>query len=245
MKKRFVTTLFAFIACIACLLGFAACGDTDPVSVAGKTFVFEKIEFPENMSDEQKEMLNQAYKDTYMEFTDDGKAVLGKIGDHPWVTMFYEQNGNELTITDSTCYMSLPAMISGDTFSIAEESGAVLTYKLSANENAGGKDDGDDENDGNVLKDKTYILNHVSIVPEPDGNYLINAPTQIAFQQNNECTVTQQDFSFVCTYTINDNKVTITLNGVHDLLSLVIEENTLKSTMTSSESTITIIYTLQ
>lgn len=43
MKKRFVTTLISLIACIACAVGLAACGD-DADPVAGKTYEFEKVE---------------------------------------------------------------------------------------------------------------------------------------------------------------------------------------------------------
>ena len=54
MKKRFVTTLISLIACIACAVGLAACGD-DADPVAGKTYEFEKVEITKGAEGAVKE----------------------------------------------------------------------------------------------------------------------------------------------------------------------------------------------
>ncbi len=136
MKKRFVTTLFAFIACIACLFGFAACGDTDPVSVAGKTFVFEKMEITAGLEGKEKEeaeaQMNELYKDSYLEFgTDDGFAMM-TFGHSMEGTYAQDESKLSLTIDEET----LEGKVSGDTIILSNSKdgmSASMTYKLSAN----------------------------------------------------------------------------------------------------------------
>ncbi len=138
MKKRFVTTLFAFIACIACLLGFVACGDTDPVSVAGKTFVFEKLEVTEGLKGEEKSateaQLLKMYKDDYIVFGEDDQFTMLCLNGNQWT---YAQDGSKLTLTIDN--ETLEGKVSGNTITIVIKGtlgdgvSVSMTYKLSAN----------------------------------------------------------------------------------------------------------------
>lgn len=101
MKKRFVTMLISLIACIACLAGFVACGDTPPESVAGKTYVFEKVEITAGASGLEKDLaealLNGLFQEDTIRFDEDDEFTITMMGEH--MTGTYQQDGAVITAT--------------------------------------------------------------------------------------------------------------------------------------------------
>ena len=119
MKKRFVTTLLAIIACIACIIGLAACG-ADPVD--GKTYEFDKVEITaEGLEGEAKEAAEEAMKaelgECYIKFNADGTFEMDFMGGE--ATGTYKQDGSKLTLTAEGQDQELK--VSGDTISIEME----------------------------------------------------------------------------------------------------------------------------
>lgn len=136
MKKRFVTTLIALIACIACVLGLAACG-ADPV--AGKNYDFDKVEITSGLEGELKEttetQLNTMLKECYIKFGEDGTFTMSVMGNSASGT--YVQDGSTLTLTASGS--NTEAKVSGDTVTMEESMeglGVKMTFKLAAAEAA-------------------------------------------------------------------------------------------------------------
>ena len=138
MKKRFVTTLLALIAAIACLIGLVACGGTDPV--AGKTYEFEKVEITKGLDGELKkqteEQLNSSLGECYITFGEDGTFEMDFMGGS--ATGTYTQDGSKLTLTAENT--DLKAKVSGKTVTIEQEQqgmGVKVTFKLAAGEQTG------------------------------------------------------------------------------------------------------------
>lgn len=102
MKKRFVTTLIAFLACIACALGLVACGD-DADPVAGKSYEFESVVIEGGAEGAVKEtseaVLNQLYAGSTLSFDKDGNYTLTMMGLPSTGT--YTQSGSKVTLTTS------------------------------------------------------------------------------------------------------------------------------------------------
>ena len=137
MKKRFVTTLLALVAAIACLIGLVACG-TD--SVAGETYEFEKVEITKGLEGDFKtameEQLNGSLGECYIKFSEDGTFEMDFIGGS--ATGTYKQDGSKLTMTAEN--QVLTAKISGNKVSIEQEQqgmGVKVTFKLVAPEKPG------------------------------------------------------------------------------------------------------------
>lgn len=136
MKKRFVTTLIALIACIACVLGLVACGAD---SVAGKTYNFEKVEITSDLDSEIKEtaetQLKSVLNSGYIKFGEDGTFTMSIMGSS--VSGTYVQDGGTLTLTVNGS--DAEAKVSGDTVTTedsVEGVGVKITFKLAATEAA-------------------------------------------------------------------------------------------------------------
>ncbi|MCI9010582.1 MAG: hypothetical protein HFE27_05365 [Clostridia bacterium] len=147
MKKRFVTTLTALIACIACVIGLVACGGGTADPVAGKTYVFEKVEITKGatglLKEETENQMNRLCAGSEIEFGQANEFTMSVLGNSETGT--YQQNGATLTLTvegdDQT------AKVKGDyvTLSITESGMSVtMYYKLQ-----GGNTDNDNDNDNN------------------------------------------------------------------------------------------------
>ena len=145
MKKRFVTILTALIACIACVIGLVACGGGTADPVAGKTYVFEKVEITKGatgmVKDEAENQMNRLYAGSEIEFGQSNEFTMSVLGNS--ATGSYQQNGATLTLTvegdDQT------AKVKGDYVTLSmTESGISMTmyYKLQ-----GGNTDNDNDND--------------------------------------------------------------------------------------------------
>ncbi|MBD5636774.1 MAG: hypothetical protein HDP28_02995 [Clostridia bacterium] len=131
MKKRFVTTLLALIAAIACLIGLVACGDNaDPV--AGKTYVFEKAQITKGASGEEKALaeawLNNLYAESTLSFDDETTYTMTMMGASNSST--YTQSGNKLTM--NMAGEDLTAKVTSNSIKITMKNEGVestLTYK--------------------------------------------------------------------------------------------------------------------
>ncbi len=147
MKKRFVTTLTALIACIACVIGLVACGGGTADPVAGKTYVFEKVEITKGatgmVKDEAENQMNRLYAGSEIEFGQSNEFTMSVLGNS--ATGTYQQNGATLTLTAED--VDQTAKVKGDyvTLSMTESSiSMTMYYKLQ-----GGNTDNDNDNDNN------------------------------------------------------------------------------------------------
>ncbi|MDE6676125.1 MAG: hypothetical protein K2K12_00230, partial [Clostridia bacterium] len=131
--KKIVSTLVAIVAAIACIAGLVACGGGKAEPVAGKTYEFEKVEITKGASGTTKDfaeaMMNQMFKNDYIEFGEDGTFVITMYGYAQSGT--YTQSGSTITATlegeDQTI------KVSGDTVSMsgsAQGYSMKITYKL-------------------------------------------------------------------------------------------------------------------
>lgn len=135
MKKRFVTTLLALIACIACVIGLVACGgNADPV--AGKTYNFEKVEITKGASGDEKTTaeaaLNNIYAGSTLSF-DEETFTLTIQGSSQNGT--YKQKGSKITAT--ALGQDQTMKVSGDTVTISGTTNGVslkMIYKLATAE---------------------------------------------------------------------------------------------------------------
>lgn len=252
MKKRFVTTLLALIACIACVVGLVACGEDDAGSVTGKTYVFEKVEITEGLSGEEKTQLeaqlNKVYEGSTISFDEETSFSMTMTGHRESGT--YRQSGNKLTLTlDGE---DLEGKLSGNTLTLSNSSNgmsAQMIYKLASTDDA--TDPDPNEGDGSTTSSvagKTYVMT----------DYLINGTSvfdemelegaAISFGANGVCTMMEgNETRETATYTENGNTVTITFDG--ESMDFTVSGNTLTVTVNidenGKETVITEVFTLQ
>ncbi|MBD5636773.1 MAG: hypothetical protein HDP28_02990 [Clostridia bacterium] len=135
MKKRFVTTLLALIAAIACLIGLVACGDNaDPV--AGKTYTFEKVQITKGASGDEKAaaetMLNALMAGSTISFDEETFTITNQGASQSGT---YKQSGSTITATLSGEDQKIK--VSGDTVTMSGTQnglGLKIIYKLVAAE---------------------------------------------------------------------------------------------------------------
>lgn len=248
MKKRFVTTLLALIACIACVVGLVACGEDDAGSVAGKTYVFEKVEITEGLSGEEKTQLeaqvNQAYEGSTISFDEETSFSITMTGYRESGT--YRQSGNKLTLTlDGE---DLEGKLSGNTLTLSNSSNgmsAQMIYKLAPTDDATDPDpnEGEESTTGSVAG-KTYVITDCLI----DGTSVFAEMPEIygatiSFGANGVCTLAQEGDEEPAAYTENGNTVTVTYE--EQTITFTKNENTLTLTISTQTGTVTQIYTLQ
>jgi len=250
--KRFVTTLIVFVACLACALGLAACNNANPV--AGKTYEFEKATVESGASGTVKETtessMNELYTGSTLSFGNDGNYTL-TVMNTP-VTGTYKQSGSKITLTSDG--NSQKASVSGENIIMTSGNGEIkvtLTYKpvvQNNNEQDGDEQGGNEQGgvSGDVLAGKTFILteylmNGTSILD------LMPADMKIVFNQNDGFTMSMGPGGDTTgTYTINNNKVTLTPNIENgEPITLDISDGTLLWNQASGTDTISITFTLQ
>lgn len=222
MKKRFVTTLLALIACIACIIGLVACGgNADPV--ADKTYVFEKAEITKGASGEEKTaaetMLNGLYAESTLSF-DETTFTMKIMGISNSGT--YKQSGSKLTLTaDGT---DQTAKITSDSIKLTiknEGVEATLTYKVVVEEIGNVTSPVDD------VAGKTYVYDDIVLQFDDSVEYEARqqaeaaiAPMKTAYQgativfnNNGGFTMTVSGSAASGTYTQNGTTLTLNANG--------------------------------
>lgn len=244
MKKRFVTTLLALIACIACVVGLVACGEDDAGSVAGKTYVFEKVEITEGLSGEEKTQaeaqVNQAYEGSTILFQDETSFSMTMTGHRGSGT--YRLSGNKLTLAlDGEDF---EGKLSGNTLTL-NVMGAHMIYKLAPTDDATDPDpnEGEESTTGSVAG-KTYVITDCLI----DGTSVFAEMPEIygatiSFGANGVCTLAQEGDEEPAAYTENGNTVTVTYE--EQTITFTKNENTLTLIISTQTGTVTQIYTLQ
>ena len=225
MKKRFVTTLLALIAAIACLVGLVACGDGSAEPVAGNTYVFEKAEITKGASgavkEESEKILNGMYAQSSFSFDDEDGFTMSMMGMSESGT--YKQSGSKLTMTvdgeDQT------AKVTSDSIKLTiDNSGvkATLTYKLVKEET------GTITSPAANVAGKTYVFKELSGISSPEAEAVYEGAT-IAFDNNGGFTMTVMGSSESGTYTQNNANLTMSAN-----------ETTLTATVSGDELLLTV-----
>ena len=207
MQKRFVTTLLALVAAIACLVGLVACGgNAEPV--AGNTYVFEKAEITKGASgavkEESEKILNQLYAETSFSFDDENNFTMTAMGFSNSGT--YTQSGSKLTMTadgeDQT------ATVTSDSIKLTITNNGVtatLTYKLAQEET------GTITSPSANVAGKTYVFKELAGISRPEAEAVYEGAT-IAFDNNGGFTMTVMGSSESGTYTQNNATLTMTAN---------------------------------
>lgn len=272
MKKRFVTTLIAFIACIACALGLVACGD-DTDSVAGKSYEFEKVTVESGAEGAAKELtetqLNQLYAGSTLSFDSEGNYTLTMMGVP--MTDTYTQSGATVTLNQGNEKQS--ASVSGDTIVMTFESEGIkasLTYKLVADENEGsdeeeGEEGNNEEEEGESgpisgtlnVAGKTFVFSDMTVsfdnTVSDEMKEQVNATmtemkavyngSTLVFNANGGFTMSIMGESVSGTYTQNGASLVLTVEGSPQDFAL--NGNKLSAVNVYEGVTQTMIYTLQ
>lgn len=270
MKKRFVTTLISLIACIACAVGLAACGD-DADPVAGKTYEFEKVEITKGaegaIKEEAETQLNMLYAGSEIVFGENGELTMSVMGQPQTGT--YEQSGATLTLTVQSASQTANVKDNYVTLSI-DNSGIAATLYYKAKTVPGGADEGGDqggnqggENEGNIssgvldVAGKTFVFSNLTVsfddsvseeirdqanLMENQLKAAFNGST-IVFNNNGGFTMTAMGESRTGTYTQNGKNLVLTIDNDPQDFTLVGNEITLSDT--EEGITRTIYYLLQ
>ncbi len=264
MKKRFVTTLIALIACVACVLGLAACGDGNADSVAGKKYNFEKAEITQGATGAEKElaeeMLNEMYEDGYLEFGQNGEFKMVMMGTA--VNGTYTQSGATVTATLYGEDQNFKVSGNSITMSGSEEGLSFkLTYRLdksSVGEISGGDNENEDEGDASVITvaGKTFNFSDLSVSFNSSVNQEVKdelnnslaalkagyADSTVAFDSNGGFTMSVMGNTATGTYTQNSAALVMTVNG--EAQNATLSNNQLTLSITNQGVTMNLIYTL-
>lgn len=265
MKKRFVTTLISLIACIACAVGLAACGD-DADPVAGKTYEFEKVEITKGaegaVKEEAEAQLNLLYAGSEIVFGDDSEFTMSVMGQTQTGT--YEQSGANLTLTVQGASQTANVKDNYVTASI-DDSGIAATLYYKAKTATGGTDEGGNQggNEGNIssgvlnVSGKTFVFSDMTAsfddsVNEETQKQINETITQmktayngstIAFNENSGFTMSVMGQSVSGAYTQNGKNLVLTANNHPQ--DFILNGNEITATHTEGGVTQTMYYLLQ